>query len=291
MKIALFIAVVAISFAATFFKLAAPTHPVVMAGLRLAIAGACLSPFVVRGLWRRTITRGQVGLALLAGLFYGLHFGSWVSSLTLTSVAASVTLVTTTPILLAVIAVVRGVDKPDRAIWLSIGIALVGLVLIGGIDARHGMSTLLGDLLAFAGACAMAGYMLTARKAGEQLDIWAFGGIACLVGAVLLLGCAVLAGIPIETANPTAAVYIILAAVIPQVVGHSLLTLALRKVKPSTVAMAVLGEPAGATAIAWLWMGEAVTLLVALGCAVTVGAVALALRRVTPGPLPDGHGS
>jgi drug/metabolite transporter (DMT)-like permease len=284
MKVALFIAVLSISFAATFFKLGAPTHPVVMAGLRLAIAALCLSPFVVRGWRKKTLTRKHFGLALVAGLFYGLHFGAWVSSLTLTTVAASTTLVTTTPVLLAIVGLVRGVDKPDRVIWLSIAIALVGLLLIGSEDAHSGVDSLVGDVLAFLGACAMAGYMLTARSAGEQLDVWAFGGVACAVGAVLLLSSAAVAGISLAPANKTALMYIVLAAVIPQLVGHSLLTLALRKVKPSTVAMAVLGEPVGATAIAWLWMGETVSLLVALGCLVTLSAVALAVRTArTPG--------
>ena len=36
-------AIVSISFAAIFFRLAAPTHPMIVAGTRLAIASALLS--------------------------------------------------------------------------------------------------------------------------------------------------------------------------------------------------------------------------------------------------------
>jgi drug/metabolite transporter (DMT)-like permease len=41
--------------------------------------------------------------------------------------------------------------------------------------------------------------------------------------------------------------------------------------------MAVVGEPVGATLLAWLWLGEAVPARVALGCAVTLAAVGTAI--------------
>ncbi len=93
----LFVAVTAVSFAAIFFRKASPTHPLVAAGLRLAFASVLLSPWLLSA-WRRgTLTRTVLLHGSVAGLFYGVHFGAWVSSLTLTSVAASVTLVTATP--------------------------------------------------------------------------------------------------------------------------------------------------------------------------------------------------
>lgn len=274
---ALFVAVLCISLAASLFRKAAPTHPLVMAGMRLAIAALCLSPFVVRAFVTGRMKGRQLRPAVLAGVIYAVHFGAWVSSLTLTTVASSVTLVTTTPLLLGFVGLVTGKDRPDRKLWIALGVAAAGLTLIGWQDLHATPDALAGDALAFLGAVAIAAYMLVVRSQGDGLDIWAFSGIATAVGAVALAVTAALAGIPFEAASTEALGYLVLAAVIPQLLGHNLITWVLRHVRPSTVAMAILGEPIGAALIAWLWLGEAVGPAAAFGCAVTLVAVGIAV--------------
>ena len=280
--IALLVAVIAISFAASFFRKAMPTHPLVMAGLRLAIAAVCLAPFTLRGLLRGSLRGEALRGGLLAGILYGVHFGAWVTSLTLTSVAASVTLVTTTPLFLGVVGWLSGRDRPDRRLWLGLVAAAGGLTLIGGADLGRGMDNLAGDGAALLGMVAIAGYFLVGRSLGSRLDLLAFSGLACAVGAAALLLTAVLAGIPVAPASSEAMLWITLSALLPQLVGHNLLTWALRYATPSQVAMAVLGEPVGAILIGWLWLNERVGALEALGCGLTLVAVAVVVtaRRV-----------
>ncbi len=272
---ALFVAVLAISFAASFFRKAMPTHPLIMAGLRLTVAAACLAPFTLRGLYRGTLKGRPLRGGLLAGVLYGVHFGAWVTSLTLTSVAASVTLVTTTPLLLGVVGWLTGRDRPDRRLWIGLAVAATGLALIGGTDLMRGMDNLAGDGAALLGMAAIAGYFLVGRSLGDDFDLLAFSGLACAVGAATLLGTAALVGIPIAAASGEAMLWITLSALLPQLVGHNLLTWALRHATPSQVAMAVVGEPVGATFIGWLWLGEQVGWVEALGCGLTLVAVAV----------------
>jgi drug/metabolite transporter (DMT)-like permease len=135
----------------------------------------------------------------------------------------------------------------------------------------------------------MAGYLLIARRQGESLPVFAFSGIACAVGAAVLLGGAVAAGIPIAVPSMQAFGFIVLSALIPQLIGHGLLTWALRHVRPTVVGLATVGEPVGATILAWIWLGETPGLGTAIGCMVTVFAVALAVSRgatqgTGPGP-------
>ncbi|HJL15182.1 MAG TPA: DMT family transporter [Sandaracinaceae bacterium LLY-WYZ-13_1] len=271
-------AIASISFAAIFIRLASPTHPLIVAGGRLAIAALLLAVPTVRG-WRagrlppRVLTR-----AALCGLLYALHFGTWVTSLSLTSVASSVTLVTATPLLLALLSFATGKDRPEGRHWLSIGLAVVGLTLIGWADLSFGAEALLGDALAFAGAAAMAFYLLVVRGLGEDLDVLAFGGVATLVGAAVLVLAALAAGVPLAFASLESAGWVALAALVPQLVGHNLLTWALRHATPTAVGIATVGEPVGATLLAWIWLGEPLDTLVGLGCAVTLIAVLLSLR-------------
>mgnify|MGYP002629992742 CR=1 FL=1 len=277
-------AVVCISFAAIFFRKTMPTDPVVAAGLRLVIAAALLAPAGLRSMHAGRANRRVLRAGALAGLAYGVHFGTWVTSLTLTSVAASVTLVTATPLLLAFAAIVTGRDRPGPRLWAAIGLGVLGVLVIGGHDLALSSDALTGDGLAFAGAAAMAAYLLIARRLGQDLDLWAFSFLATSVGGATLLMGAVLAGIPLQVSSTEAFAYIVLSALIPQIIGHNLLTWALRHARPTLVGMATVGEPVGSTVLAWLILGEAVSAQVAVGCGITLAGVLMAMRSAPPPP-------
>src|SRR5438309_1429422 len=100
--IMLAIAVVATGFAAIFIRLSdAPSLSI--AFYRNAIAAAILLPAALARhpgeLWG--LTRRQWATGLLAGALLAVHFAAWISSLALTTVAASVVLVTSGPIFTA----------------------------------------------------------------------------------------------------------------------------------------------------------------------------------------------
>lgn len=278
---ALTVAVLAISFAGPFFRMAAPTPPLVAAGLRLAMASVVLLPCVWIA-WRRgRLPRAHLCTGLLGGIFYGVHFGAWVWSLSLTSITASVTLVTATPVLLAVVGVLTGRDRPSRRLWIAIGIATLGVLIIGGEHLSTDPAALLGDALAVLGAVAMAGYMLIVRRL-DAPDPLVLTGLAAIVGSACLLGSAAALGLPIRAATDSAWLYLGLAALIPQLIGHTLLTWSLRHTTPTVVSMATVGEPVGSTLIAWLWWQEQVGGQVLIGSALTLVGVVAALAASQP---------
>lgn len=259
----------AISFAAIFFRLALPTDPLLASALRLGLAALCLAA------WRK-LRPGPPPSARLAragvigGLLYALHFGTWVASLSLTSVAASVTLVTATPLLLAIVAFVLGKDRPTRVQVVAILVAVLGVVLIGGTD--FGAGQLLGDALALAGAVAMAGYLWLARSLGDELDSIGLSLRAAAWGS-LFLGLAHLSTRlvhPLEFPSASALGWIALAALLPQLIGHTLLTSALRRATPTEVGLATAAEPVLSTLLAWVWLNELPTPVVLLGCGVAL---------------------
>ena len=288
MNLALATAVVAVSFAAVFFRLAAPTPPSVAAGIRLVIAALVLAPFSLRFILRtlrnplpaespveRLRRLRPLLLAVLAGVCYGAHFGCWVASLGLTTIAASTTLVTTNPLFLALFDAVFARRLPARRLWAALALALPGLLLIGGGDFRFDPRALTGDALALMGALAMSLYLLCAHAVGDKLDAPGFSGVACAVGGAVLLGGSALAGLPLAPPSAAALGWLVLAALIPQLVGHLLLTWSLSRVRPTVTALAIIGEPAGAALLGFLILGETLGAWGILGCALTLAAVAV----------------
>lgn len=277
--VALAVAIASISFAAIFFRLASPTHPLVVAATRLALAALVLAIPSARASIRGRVSRRTLLAGVACGILYAAHFGTWVTSLTLTSVASSVTLVTATPLLLALISIATGRDRPERRHWIAIGLATIGLGLIGGADLSLSSAALVGDALAFTGAIAMAFYLLVARSLGEDLDVLVLSGIATAVGALTLFLAALIGGVPIAFASMESLGWIAMAALVPQLVGHTLLTWSLRHASPTAVGIATVGEPVGSGVLAWIWLGERVTPAEASGCAITLTAVLFSLRR------------
>ncbi|MEE2756417.1 MAG: DMT family transporter [Myxococcota bacterium] len=271
----LVVATIAISFAAIFFVKAQPTHPLVSAGLRLTIAAAVMFP--VSAQYFKSMPKAALWKCVLAGLCYATHFGAWVWSLMLTSVAASTTLVTATPLLLGLIGWLTGQDRPTKTLWVSLGLACVGIVLISQGSGQSGSAPMLGNGLALLGALGMVGYLLLARQLA-QYNPWTLLSIASGVGGGVLLFTAACLGIPIEAASSDAFFWIVMATLIPQLIGHTALTYSLRYAPPTAVAMATVAEPAGAAILAWLILAETVTIHVMIGCAITLFAVASAAR-------------
>lgn len=276
--LALWGAVAAISLAGPLFRLAVPTHPLVSAGIRLVIAAALLLPWTLRA-WPAmspTIRRA----ALLGGALYAVHFGAWVWSLTLTTVAASVSLVTATPLMLAVWSLVQGRDKPSPTLWAALGVAAVGIAMIGGVDMGQGAGAVAGDALALLGAMAMAIYLAYVRTLGEAVPVMPFMGLCTAVGGALLLSVSAALGLDLTPAHAQAGWALFAAALLPQLVGHGLLTWSLRHATPTRVGVATLGEPVGASLLAWWLFAELPSTWTIVGCVFTGGAVlAATLRR------------
>lgn len=271
---------VAISFAAIFFRLAGHVDPLLASALRLGIAAILLSPAIARARRAGRVDGRVLRFAALGGVLYALHFGTWVASLSRTTVAASVTLVTASPIFLAIVAAMRGQDRPSRSLVGAIALTTVGVAIIGSADARFDPVALEGDLLALVGAVAMGGYLLVARELGDALDAAAFSGTCAAIGAAVLFAGWALGGSFAELGaiGELGWLWIALAALIPQAIGHTLLTRALHRATPTVVGLATCSEPVLSTLLAIVLLHETPPAIVALGCAVTLAGVLLGSR-------------
>ena len=129
---------------------------------------------------------------IVAGLWLGAHFATWIPSLSYTSVASSVALVATQPVWAALVARWRGERVPRQA-WTGIGIALAGVVLLAGVDLSLSARALFGDALALAGGILAAAYVTVGADARRTVSTTVYTAI-CYSVAAGLLGVACLGG-------------------------------------------------------------------------------------------------
>jgi drug/metabolite transporter (DMT)-like permease len=251
--------VTTVSMAATLIRLAQEgTHSLAVAAWRLTLATLVLTPIVIatRRTELRTLTRREWGYALASGLMLALHFASWITSLAYTSVVASVVLVSTSPIFVGLVSYVLLRERLSRGTVAALFIAISGSVLIGLGDLGEGVHRLWGDVLALVGAVAASGYFLIGRQLRTRLSLLAYVFPVYCTAAVVLIFVLLLSGLPVFPQRQDTWLWLLLLALGPQIVGHSSLNWALRYLSATYVTIATLGEPIGATLLAWWLLGE-----------------------------------
>ncbi|MDM7323868.1 MAG: EamA family transporter [Thermus sp.] len=282
----LLVGIFAISFGSILVRLALAVSgdkslafSLVMSAGRMGLAALLLLPG-----WRRPLGNpAGIPYAVAAGVFLALHFALWITSLSYTSVAASTALVTTNPVWVTLFGWLFFRETPSHLTLLGIAVALWGGLLIGLGDAQGGEAAnpLLGDLLALLGAMAASLYFLLGREAQRRgLSILEYIRIAYTTAATLLLPLPYLFGGGYGGYPPAVYGYILLMALLPQLVGHTSFNWATRHIPPVLVSLAILFEPVGASLLAFLLFGElpgiqvlfgALVLLVGVGIAVVGG--------------------
>ena len=251
--------VMTVSTAAILIRLAqVEAHSLVIAAWRLTLATLILAPItlVTRRSELRTLTRRERLSVSVSGLLLALHFATWITSLALTSVAASVVLVTTSPVFAGVGSHLLLRERLSRGMVVALVIVIAGSALIGLGDLGEGAHRLWGDVLALVGAIAAAGYFLIGRRLRTRLSLLAYVFPVYGVAAVTLMTVMLLSGLPAIPQQPQTWAWLLLMALGPQILGHSLLNWALRYLSATYVAIATLGEPIGSTLLAWHLLGE-----------------------------------
>jgi drug/metabolite transporter (DMT)-like permease len=244
----------------------------VIAAARLTLATAAIAPVVLvrdRSELLRLRPR-EVGLALASGTFLAVHFATWVTSLQFTSVASSVVLVSTSPLWVSLVSSVLLHERPRpgsiagmvMALLGSAGVALAdacfssGQWVCGRAAAAVPSGSILGDCLALVGAFMAAGYFLLGRRLRPTLSLRVYVFLSYGMAALLLLLCLPVAQLKLAGYPPPAYLWIILLALVPQLVGHSSFNWALRYLSAIFVTISALGEPIGSTLLAYLFLGE-----------------------------------
>jgi drug/metabolite transporter (DMT)-like permease len=228
----------------------------------------------------------QLVSSLVAGLFLAAHFAAWLPSLSMTTVAASTALVTTTPIWTALVARFAGVHLPGQ-VWWGLGLAVLGAALIAGVDVTVSWEALAGDGLALLGAICAGGYMLAGARARERLSTSAYAVVCYSTCAVALAVAALVAGVPL--AGFSARDWWLIAAITfcAQLLGHTLLNLVLSSVGPTVVGLAILLEVPGALLVALVLLQQVPPLLAVPGMVAVVIGVALVVRAGRPSPVME----
>lgn len=273
------VGVLGASVSAIFIVYADTAEPMAISFWRCAAGAAVLAPFASRSL--RALEPRQLGLPAIAGLFLAAHFATWITSLELTTVAASVLLVTSSPAFVALMAWWLLRERLRSIAWLGIVLTVVGAGLVAGGDLSGARFE--GNLLALAGAVTVGVYMLVGQISRRELGILEYSVITYSVAACLLLPVSLLMGHELWGYDSQTWWALVGLLIGPQLLGHTVLNYVLKDLGATTVAVAVMAEPLIAAILAYFLFGQVPTFLIYPGgAAIMTGIYIVSTRGKSP---------
>ena len=293
---ALLTAIIAVSTASIFIRFAQADAPsLVIAALRLTCATLLLAPLALTRHREELLrlTRLELLLGAISGLFLAVHFATWISSLEYTSVANSVVFVSTGPLWVALLSPVLLDERLSRAAVVGLVIAIVGGAVIGLSDACSwdgGLQcpelsqimqgrAMWGNFLALAGAWTVSGYLIIGRKLRAKMSLIPYIFLVYGMSAAALIVIMLAAGLSPLGYPARAYGWIFLLAAFPQLIGHSTYNWVLRYIPATLVAVITLVEPIGSAILAYFVLQESPTTGVLLGGVLILIGIDLASRK------------
>jgi drug/metabolite transporter (DMT)-like permease len=255
--------------------------PLALSLYRIGIAALCLAPVAAlpaARTWPRLSSRARLAL-LASGIALALHFATWVTSLSYTSIASSVLLVNTAPLFAVGFSRLFLRESAPRIVITAIAVALVGAVLIAAGDWSASPNSLTGSLLALAGAIALALYHVVGRGLRDVMPLTAYMFTVWSIAAVTLAGLCLAGGVPLAGYDARTLACFLGLALIPTLGGHGLVNRALRALPAPTVGLFLLGEPLGASVLGYLFFGEVPSPTTIAGGVIVLAALALVLSH------------
>ncbi|MHC1557358.1 DMT family transporter [Actinomycetospora sp. C-140] len=285
-----------IAFSPIFIALA-DVSPGTATFFRCALALPLLVPLALLEWRRRRRVAASAGnrpvVLLVGGALLGLDMTLWAESVRAVGAGVSTVVVNAQVVILPLLAFLVLGERVRRTFVLAVPVMLVGVALagglVGGTDAVTAPAPVRGTVTALIAAVAYAGYLLFVRLGAGPGQRFTPVAIATVGAAATSFAVGSLwQGVDLAPGWPALG-WLITLAVVGQVIGWVLIASALPRLASSTGASILLLQPVGAVLLGALVLGEIPGVLQLVGCAVVLGAVAVAARTRAAPPEPAGE--
>ena len=286
---ALFISIVSVSFASIFILSVESAPPLTIALYRLLFTTLIILPFVLFNKKVRTeiikIPRPTLLIMTIIGFVLAAHFALWITSLTKTSVASSVILVTAHPVLVAPIAYYFLKERLSKTNAIGVTISVVGVIILvlGNYEfSPFELDTLEGNILAMLGGAAAGLYILGGRKIRKTVSILPYALVVYAVGTVTLFIICLMFNAPVYNLSLKDYQIILLMALVSGIFGHTLYNWSLEYIRASVASVFLLGEPIGSSLLAYAipWIHQEPSTYTIIGGGIILLGIYLTARKI-----------
>ena len=184
---------------------------------------------------------------LLIGLFSGISTGTFVFAIVYTSIANALVIISTGPIMIAIVAWFLLKEKSSLITWASMVIVFIGIYIV--MSGSFGGKSLVGDFFALITAV-MMGFTFTLTRKYKEVNMVPVNAIGGLIAALIAFLMANQITVPAEVVGYIIAMGAILS------ISFSLITIAPRYMPAAEVGMIMPLETVLGSLIAWYVINE-----------------------------------
>ena len=255
--------------------------PLVAAGIRHTVAGSVLLAWALARGYRPKREHWAAG-AIVGALFFLVGHGTlhWAEQHVASGLAAL--LIATEPMFILVLAWLSGQQKISRISALGLGVGVVGVAILTGVELSAKDMSLLGLIAVLTGSFAWSAGVVISPKLKLPTDALARTAVPLVCGAVMLLATAGVTGEfhTLNWANVSLKSILGLGYLITfgSIVAFTAYTWLLQRCPPTLVATHTYANPIVAVLLGWLLASEPLTLRVGLASVAILGAIVL-IRR------------
>lgn len=252
--------------------------PLVTAGIRHSVAGAIMLAWACARGYRPKREHWIAGI-IIGALFFLIGHGTlhWAEQYVGSGLAAL--LIATEPMFILVLAWSMGQQKISRLSALGLGLGVVGVAVLTGVELTVKGSSLLGLLAVLLGSLAWSAGVVISPKVKLPSDALGRTALPTICGAVMLLAAAGITGefqsvhwTSISLKSILGLAYLI---VFGSIVAFTAYTWLLQRCPPALVATHTYANPVVAVLLGWLFASEPLTIRVALASVAILGAIVL----------------
>lgn len=272
--LALFGGLAIIAFSPIFIRLAEAPGPV--AGFyRMAIPVVLLTlPVALRVKTRKIqLPASAVRASLLGGLFFALDLSLWASGIVLRGATIPTLMANTAPVWVGVGSILVFRRRLPGLFWLGLAVAMVGVMIVLGLDALKEFEMGLGSLMGLGAAIFYGSYFLVTQSARETIDAPTYFWLSSSTSTVVLLVVVGLLGQPL-TGYPAQGWFSFLAmGLVVQLVGWMAINYAQGHLPATLVSPTLLIQPVLTALLAGPILGESLGWGQIIGGAVVLAGV------------------
>lgn len=220
-----------------------------------------------------------VRLALLAGVFFAGDLTFWHHAIGAVGAGLATVLGNLQVLVVGAVAWLVFGERPSRNTFVAVPIVLAGVVLISGVigGGAYGANPTLGVVLGLLTALCYAGYLLTIRRGGRDLQRPA-GPVA--IATVSTAVCAALVGLVVGDLDPlpgpASLAWLALLGLTSQSLGYLLISISLSRLPAVLTSIILLAQPVMTVGLGIVLLDEHPSVTQLVGVALVIGGIAIA---------------
>nr|WP_295921303.1 DMT family transporter [uncultured Dyadobacter sp.] len=274
-RINLIIGIISISIFPVLVKWA-PVSGITSAFYRMLFGLLFLLPYVILRRKFRIPPKALWVPIGICGIIFATDIAVWNLSIHYSNATQATLLTNLSPVWVGVGTFLFLPDKPGSRFWIGTLIALLGMVVLIGLEAFTSMQLDKGFALAVLSGVLYATYMLISKTVLNRIDIVSFMTISMTVSSIYLLAVCLFFDQPVSHFTTDIWIVFLIQGLVCQLIGWLTISAAMKQMDAKSVSLSLLSQAVVTGLFAWAFIGEKITsqmivggVIILLGIAVT----------------------